>query len=97
MEKENKKSIQEKISTIKYICDSKTHLVLDEEKCKKCDNKICTFICPADVYNYDSESDKIVVQYENCLECGACRIACPKKAIDWEFPKSGCGIILKNS
>lgn len=93
----NKKSIQDKLATIKYNCDDKTHLILDKNKCKKCKEKICTKVCPANVYELDEYTDEILVQYENCLECGACKIACPKKAIDWNYPSSGCGVIFKNN
>ena len=96
-DKENKKSIQDKLSTIKYNCDSKAHLIVNQKKCVKCKEKTCTFICPANVYSEDENSGEIIVQYESCLECGACRIACKKNAIDWCYPKQGCGIIYKNS
>ena len=95
--KENKKSIQDKLATIKYNCDSKSHLTLDSKKCEKCKNKICTQICPAKVYEFDENLNEIIVQYENCLECGACRVACQKNAIDWKYPSSGCGVIFKNN
>ena len=94
---ENKKSIQDKLATIKYNCSNKAHLVADLKKCAKCKEKTCTHICPADVYEWDKNLDEIVVRYENCLECGACRISCPKGAISWEYPEAGCGVILKNN
>lgn len=94
---DNKKSIQDKISTLKYNCSSKAHLIVDNKKCAKCKEKTCTFICPADVYSIDDETKETIVQFENCLECGACRIACPKNAIDWQYPEDNCGIIYKNS
>ena len=94
---ENKKSIQDKLATIKYNCSNKSHLGVDLKKCATCKEKTCTFICPASVYELDENLDEIVVRYENCLECGACRIACPKNAISWEYPPSGCGVILKNN
>ncbi len=93
----NNKSIQDKLATIKYNCDNKTHILLNQKKCSKCKEKTCTFICPANVYKIDENTQEIIVQYENCLECGACRISCPKQAIDWQYPSSGCGVILKNS
>lgn len=95
--KQNKKSIQDKLTTIKYNCDNKAHLVVDNKKCAKCKSKVCTKICPAGVYEMDENLNEIIVQYENCLECGACRIACPKNAINWEYPKAGCGVIFKNN
>lgn len=96
MEK-NSKSIQEKIATVKYDCSSISHLIVNQELCAKCKEKTCTYICPADVYGIDEVTGKMVVQYENCLECGACRIACPKNNINWSYPSSGYGVVYKNS
>lgn len=95
--KENKKSIQNKLSTVKYNCDKVSHLKIDNEKCSKCTEKTCTFICPANVYSLDENSGEILLQYENCLECGACRIACPYGTIEWEYPKGSHGVIFKNN
>ena len=96
MEK-NSKAIQKKISTVKYKCASSCHLILKQEVCKKCKEKTCTFVCPADVYSVDEKTGGIIVGYENCLECGACRISCPKGNIDWSYPSSGCGVVYRNS
>ena len=96
-EKNNKKIIQEKLATVKYNCSDKTHLVVNQKKCAKCKEKTCTFICPAGVYSVDENTKEIVVQYENCLECGACRIACPYGTIEWEYPEAGYGVIYKHS
>ncbi|MEE0496271.1 MAG: 4Fe-4S dicluster domain-containing protein, partial [Cyanobacteriota bacterium] len=41
------------------------------------------------------EKKEIIVNYENCLECGACRIACERKAIDWKYPKGTKGVTFK--
>lgn len=34
----------------------------------------------------------IVIGYEGCLECGACRIGCRHDNINWKFPRGGFGI-----
>ncbi|MCQ2957989.1 MAG: 4Fe-4S dicluster domain-containing protein, partial [Candidatus Gastranaerophilales bacterium] len=60
-------------------------------------NRVCEYICPAKVYEWDEENKKLQVTFENCLECGACRIACPNKAIEWSYPKINKGITFKNS
>ena len=96
MEK-NSKSIEKKIAAVKYVCASNPHLVVNQEICQKCKEKTCLYICPADVYNIDEKTGNIIVQHENCLECGACRISCPKKNINWCYPSSGCGVVYKNS
>lgn len=95
--KKNSKLIQNKLMTVKYNCANDSHLIVDQDICKSCKEKTCIYICPADVYSQDEKSENIIMQYENCLECGACRIACPKKNISWRYPSSGCGVVYKNS
>lgn len=89
-------SIEDKLSKIKYEPDTQSHLKPDQEKCKTCKSKICENVCPASVYEWIGEEEKLLVKYENCLECGACRIACEKKCIDWEYPKGTKGVTFKN-
>ena len=92
----NYENIDDKLARVKSNPDDVSHLVPDMEKCKKCKTKACVYICPANVYNWDSEKQVLNVFYENCLECGACRIACEKKCIEWRYPKGKYGITLKN-
>lgn len=89
------KNIDDKLATIKYTCDTESHLIVNQDKCRKCKKRFCTFICPANVYSWDSENKKMLVKFEDCLECGACRIACEKKNIDWKYPKAGYGVKFK--
>ena len=35
----NINKIDEKLATLRYICDNKTHITLDIAKCKKCESK----------------------------------------------------------
>ncbi len=102
--------IEKKLINVKYKTDNVPHLVLNQEICKVCEDKVCLTICPANVYkqalsgeNTDNDAKKsdtiecISVEYENCLECGACRVACPYGAIDWKYPAAGCGVAYKFS
>lgn len=85
--------LEDKLYTIKYNPDTVSHLIPNEDICKTCKEKPCTYICPANVYQW--ENDKMIVNYENCLECGACRIVCEKKCLKWEYPKGTKGVIFK--
>ena len=76
--------IDDKLFTVKYKPDEKTHLEPTQEDCKKCKGKECTFVCPANVYSWDEEQNKLLVGFENCLECGACRIACGAQTLKWK-------------
>lgn len=88
-------NIDKKLYTLKYSPDTESHLKPDNEKCRLCENRYCTHICPAEVYEWSEEKQELIVNYENCLECGACRIACEKKAIDWQYPKGTKGVTFK--
>lgn len=87
------KTIEEKLYTIKINPDNKSHLIIDEETCRNCKTKVCLYICPAKVYKSNEQNGTIVVNYENCLECGTCRVACRK--IRWEYPRAKYGVSFK--
>ena len=87
-------NIDEKLYTVRYNVDSENpHIIVDQESCKKCSGKPCLFICPVEAYKLEGE--KIVVSWQNCIECGTCRIVCPRDALQWEFPRGGFGICFK--
>lgn len=89
-------TIDEKLFTIKYKPDTESHLKPDNEKCKICESRCCTVVCPAKVYEWNEGEERLTVNYENCLECGACRICCEHKCIGWEYPKGNKGVTFKN-
>jgi ferredoxin like protein len=88
-------NIDKKLYTLKYSPDTTSHLNPDIEQCKICKSKCCTHICPANVYEWSDENQKLTVNYENCLECGACRISCERKSLDWQYPKGTKGVTFK--
>ncbi len=89
-------NIDKKLYTLKYTPDTESHLkITDKEKCRLCISKNCTHICPAKVYEWNADTQEIIINYENCLECGACRIACEKRVIDWQYPKGTKGVTFK--
>ncbi len=88
-------NIDKKLYTLKYSPDTKSHLKPDNDQCRTCVSKNCTHICPACVYEWNVEKQEIIVNYENCLECGACRIACEKKCIEWQYPSGTKGVTFK--
>ena len=88
-------NIDDRLAKVKYVPDEKSHLKTDLDICKNCKSKICTIICPANVYEWNEQESKLIINYENCLECGACRIACEKNNIEWQYPKGTSGVTYK--
>ena len=94
-EKKQEVNVDEKLFKVKFNSDEKSHLEPDLDQCLLCNSKICTYICPAKVYEWDEENKKLTIGYENCLECGACRIACEKKCLNWKYPDGNKGVTFK--
>ncbi len=89
-------AITDKLFLIRYKCDEQSHLLIkQEEACLQCSSKACNYFCPADVYEWDALKKTTGVAFENCIECGTCRIACPADNISWVYPKGGHGITYK--
>jgi ferredoxin like protein len=87
-------TMEDKLGLDKFILFHETHLKIKEgfktgNKAKDLvDNFL--FICPAKVYTLNDKQE-VVVSFENCLECGTCRVAAPD-AVDWEHPQGGHGV-----
>ncbi|SEN75205.1 ferredoxin family protein [Lihuaxuella thermophila] len=89
-------TISDKLFTIRFKCDKVSHLTIkDRDVCIRCTTKDCNFFCPADVYEWDKKQKLTTVAFENCIECGTCRIACPSDNIEWVYPKGGYGMSFK--
>ncbi|HZW56400.1 MAG TPA: 4Fe-4S dicluster domain-containing protein [Nitrososphaerales archaeon] len=93
-------SVEEKLYLAKYKLDERPHLVIfEQDVCRKCAGingspQPCMILCPADVYKWEERNGLMenVVSYDNCVECGACRIICPYTNIEWKFPRWGRGL-----
>jgi len=92
-EKPGKLSVDDKLFLDKFKVDSENpHLEInDKEICRKCDTKDCVYVCPVGNYKNGSNGE-ISVSWEGCLECGSCRFACSRNAINWNYPRGGYGI-----
>ncbi len=84
--------IDEKLATLRFICDNNSHITVDTSLCEKCKDKNCTYFCPANVYTINDDGKTLSVEYENCLECGTCRICCPMGAVSWNYPEGSKGV-----
>jgi ferredoxin like protein len=72
--------------------------VTDPEYCRKCDAGVCLTICPSGVFkwNYQNEAAPVLIYYKQCIECGACRLACPYNNIQFQFPSGGYGVTFRD-
>ena len=89
--------LAELLGLVRYVTDmSESHLqVRDAGVCLKCEQKPCIARCCAEVYRWEGEQGELEIAYENCLECGACKIVCPFDNIDWNYPRGGYGLSYK--
>ncbi|AWS00391.1 ferredoxin family protein [Metallosphaera hakonensis] len=91
--------VEEKLYTLRYKRDEEPHLrIINPQQCLECEREYgqpqpCISVCPANVYSWNGE--KLILSYENCVECGACRIACPFHNISWNYPRYGLGMSLR--
>lgn len=87
----DKLSIDDKLALVNFKVDEEAHIKVDTVICRTCREKPCLHVCPAENYNL-LENGELVFSWEGCLECGTCRIACQKGAIDWSYPRGGFGV-----
>jgi ferredoxin like protein len=91
------KGLADALGLLKYVTDTLgSHLkVKDVEVCRRCEGKPCIARCCAEVYRWNEEDRRLEIAYENCLECGVCKIVCPYDNIDWSYPRGGFGVCYK--
>ncbi len=82
----------EKLYKLNLAPNVESHIKVVNDICRTCFTKDCTKFCPTDVFFWSETDEKLVVLYESCIECGACKIGCPFANIKYENPKSGFGM-----
>ena len=86
-------TIEEKIYITKFCPDTESHISTNQDVCITCKGKECTKFCPSNVFNWSLLNDELLITYENCLECGACKMGCPYEVIKYSHPKAGFGVV----
>ncbi|NIM95638.1 MAG: ferredoxin family protein [Anaerolineales bacterium] len=85
-------NIEAKLGLDVFKIDTEPHIIIDHAICRsECQIRYCLYICPAELYTLDPLGD-VQVNYEGCLECGACFIACSPEALTWHYPRAGYGV-----
>ncbi len=85
--------LEEKLTRVRFKVDSFPHIKIDRTRCGSCTDQPCLYVCP--VKNYILNQGEIVFSWQGCMECGACRITCENKAIEWSYPRGGYGVCLR--
>lgn len=85
-------NVEEKIALNAIKNDRESHIVIDQTLCATCPVRVCIAVCPGHLYSLNEETGEMVAEYAGCLECGTCKIACPKAAITWCYPKGEYGV-----
>ena len=86
--------IDQKLSTLKFKVDTEKHISVDSAKCAGCMPKPC-LVCPAACYIFDENSQKLITNFDGCLECATCRKICPYDSIRWNYPRGGFGVTYR--
>jgi ferredoxin like protein len=87
-------SVEDRLFKTRFKADTEAHLVVDIAVCKTCTHKACTYVCPVQNYTINDDND-VIVSWEGCLECGACRVACTPGGVTWKYPNGGMGVCLR--
>ena len=93
-------TVETKLGTLEWKKQPEANILLkksgaDSPCATTCKDKPCTTVCPAKVYEWEAAHQKVIVNYENCIECGACRMICPFLNIDCDWPRGGFGVLYK--
>ena len=86
-------AIEDKLSTTRFTIDVEPHIKVNADLCEACSDKPCLYVCP--VQNYVLRDGKLAFSWQGCVECGACRIVCPRDAVEWNYPRGGFGVSLR--
>lgn len=93
---QRKPTLEERLYANETRPDRCSHLeVRDPAACRACARRECVTVCPSGTYRWEAEHGRLAVQFENCLECGTCRVVCPHGNIAWRFPMGGRGICYR--
>ncbi len=86
-------NVEAKLGRNVFKLNKESHIVIHHEICQlRCTTRYCLFVCPAKVYSWSEERGQVHAEFEGCLECGTCVIACRDDALDWRYPQAGFGV-----
>jgi len=87
-------SVNDKLIKTRFVVDSGTpHITVDTSGCTGCQGP-CLVVCPGQCF--EREQGRLTFSWENCIECGSCRLVCSKDAITWDYPRGGFGVCFRH-
>lgn len=87
-------SMDERLLKTRFLVDpGNSHITLDSSLCSECLDAPCLTVCPTQCYI--KEKEKLTFNWENCVECGSCRLVCPRGSITWNYPRGGFGVCYR--
>jgi ferredoxin like protein len=85
-------NVDAKLGLNVFKIDSEPHIIIDHQVCQQeCHVRFFNDTATTEIYTQDDKDD-VQVNFEGCLECGACFIACSHEALTWHYPRPGYGI-----
>lgn len=85
-------NIEAKLGVNVFAIDKERHITVNQEICRtRCRQRYCLTVCPAHLYSLGPEGE-VMLNYEGCLECGTCKLACVQGALEWHYPRGGFGV-----
>ncbi len=55
--------------------------------CQQCEEPACANICPVRAISRDAATDAMIVDYDLCIGCRMCMVACPFGAVSFDMTK----------
>ncbi len=86
-------SLPDRLFLVQRNFGKRSHIQVNQQQFKADPKQPVTFLCPAKVYEHNEATRECIVNFENCLECGACQVA--SRYVVWKNPDGRSGITLK--
>ena len=87
-------SMEERLLKTRFLVDpGNPHINLETSFCAECLDTPCLTVCPTQCYI--QEKERLIFNWENCIECGSCRLICPAESITWNYPRGGFGVCYR--
>ena len=85
-------TVDKKLTVLAIKPQAESHIVPDQELCRRCDSRPCIVACPAELWALNEETGEMTIEHAGCLECGTCLLVCPQDAVVWRFPDGTYGV-----